>query len=85
MSGQPIGLGVIGLGRAFTLMLPTLRADARFALVAAADPDTAACERFAADFNAKTYTAERPAAGPDTAALAADRTAADRRAVVALR
>jgi phthalate 4,5-cis-dihydrodiol dehydrogenase len=31
-------MGVCGLGRAFTLMLPTLAADPRIELVAAADP-----------------------------------------------
>ena len=31
-------LGVAGLGRAFTLMLPTFAADRRFRPVAAADP-----------------------------------------------
>ena len=44
--------GVAGLGRAFTLMLPTLVADPRVRLVAAADPRTEARERFAADFGA---------------------------------
>ena len=37
MSERRLQLGVAGLGRAFTLMLPTLKADARIALVAAAD------------------------------------------------
>ena len=34
---RPIRLGVAGLGRAFTLMLPTLMADPRLQLVAGAD------------------------------------------------
>jgi phthalate 4,5-cis-dihydrodiol dehydrogenase len=51
-----IGLGVIGLGRAFTLMLPTLARDDRFQLVAACDPDVSARERFTADFAAPAYT-----------------------------
>jgi len=33
-----VRLGVAGLGRAFTLMLPTLRSHERVQLVAAADP-----------------------------------------------
>ena len=48
-------LGVAGLGRAFTIMLPTFVQDERIALVAAADPRTEAREKFAADFKAHTY------------------------------
>ena len=50
-----IRLGVAGLGRAFTLMLPTLAAHPAVELAAAADPRREARERFAADFGAKTY------------------------------
>ncbi len=50
-----IRLGVAGLGRAFTLMLPTLAAHPAIELVAAADPRREARDRFAADFGAKTY------------------------------
>ncbi len=52
---RKLRLGVAGLGRAFTVMLPTLARDPRVALVAAADPRAEARERFAADFGAKTY------------------------------
>src|SRR5947208_2575335 len=48
-------LGVAGLGRAFTLMLPTLTAHPRIELVAAADPRAEARRRFAADFAADAY------------------------------
>lgn len=48
-------MGVAGLGRAFTIMLPTLANDPRIALVAAADPRADARARFAADFGARTY------------------------------
>jgi phthalate 4,5-cis-dihydrodiol dehydrogenase len=48
-------IGVAGLGRAFTAMLPTFVADARVALVAAADPRPEARQRFATDFSATTY------------------------------
>jgi phthalate 4,5-cis-dihydrodiol dehydrogenase len=48
-------LGVAGLGRAFTLMLPTLSSDPRLQLVAAADTRTRARDRFAADFAAPSY------------------------------
>jgi phthalate 4,5-cis-dihydrodiol dehydrogenase len=47
--------GVSGLGRAFTLMLPTFLRDPRVRLVAACDPREAARERFARDFGAKVY------------------------------
>jgi phthalate 4,5-cis-dihydrodiol dehydrogenase len=46
---------VAGLGRAFTVMLPTFTGDARIQLVAAADTRAEARQRFAADFSAKTY------------------------------
>jgi phthalate 4,5-cis-dihydrodiol dehydrogenase len=52
---QPLNLGVIGLGRAFTLMLPTFAADPRIALVAASDPRADARERFATEFGASVY------------------------------
>ena len=55
MSGDRLRFGVAGLGRAFTLMLPTLAAHPRVQLVAAADPRAAARERFAADFSARTH------------------------------
>lgn len=52
---RTLRLGIAGLGRAFTIMLPTFVQDERIALVAAADPRTEARERFAADFEAHTY------------------------------
>lgn len=55
MSDAPIRLGVAGLGRAFTLMLPTFLADRRVQLVAASDPRAAAREQFARDFAAPAY------------------------------
>jgi phthalate 4,5-cis-dihydrodiol dehydrogenase len=45
-------LGVVGLGRAFTLMLPTFLQDPRIELVAACDPREEARSRFAGDFDA---------------------------------
>ncbi|HSG66339.1 MAG TPA: Gfo/Idh/MocA family oxidoreductase, partial [Gammaproteobacteria bacterium] len=48
-----IRFGIAGLGRAFTLMLPTFVADRRIELVAAADPREEARARFAAEFGAK--------------------------------
>jgi phthalate 4,5-cis-dihydrodiol dehydrogenase len=51
----PIRLGVIGLGRAFTLMLPSFLADPRIALVAAADPRPEARGRFADELGGRAY------------------------------
>lgn len=51
----PLRLGVIGLGRAFTLMLPTLVQHPQVRLAAAFDPRPEARERFASDFKAQTH------------------------------
>jgi phthalate 4,5-cis-dihydrodiol dehydrogenase len=67
---RKLGLGVAGLGRAFTLMLPTFAADPRVALVAAADTRAEARQRFAADFAAKSYaTVEELCADPAVEAV----------------
>ena len=55
MAERRLRVGVAGLGRAFTLMLPTFATDRRIELVAAADPRPEATRRFAADFGARTY------------------------------
>lgn len=55
MAVRPIRLGIAGLGRAFTLMLPTFAADPRIALAAASDLRPEARQRFEADFGAPTY------------------------------
>lgn len=52
---RPLRLGVVGLGRAFVLMLPTLTGDPRVKLVAAMDPRAEARERFARDFDAAAH------------------------------
>jgi phthalate 4,5-cis-dihydrodiol dehydrogenase len=58
-------LGVAGLGRAFTVMLPTFLADSRIALVAAADPRPEARARFVKDFSARACeTVEELCADP---------------------
>ncbi len=61
---RKLRLGVAGLGRAFTVMLPTFARDARVTLVAAADLRSEARARFAADFSANVYD--------DVVALCAD-------------
>jgi phthalate 4,5-cis-dihydrodiol dehydrogenase len=61
---QPVvKIGVAGLGRAFTLMLPTFRADPRVRLVAAADPRREARDRFASEFDATAYDSVEALAG----------------------
>ncbi|MEJ0073902.1 MAG: Gfo/Idh/MocA family oxidoreductase [Alphaproteobacteria bacterium] len=58
-------IGAAGLGRAFSIMVPTFR-DPRVALVAAADPRAEARRRFAKDFGGKAYdTVEELCADPD--------------------
>src|ERR1700722_14700438 len=67
---QPLNLGVIGLGRAFTLMLPTFAADPRIRMVAASDPRADARERFAQEVGAKVFEdAEALCADPDVKAV----------------
>lgn len=67
---KAIGLGVVGLGRAFTLMLPTFLQDERVQLVAAADPRSNAREMFSRDFNAPAYeTLEDLCGNPDVEAV----------------
>jgi phthalate 4,5-cis-dihydrodiol dehydrogenase len=51
----PLALGVAGMGRAFTIMLPTLTRHAGVKLVAAADPRAEARARFESDFSARAY------------------------------
>ena len=55
MTTRRIRLGVAGLGRAFSLMLPTFLGDSRVELVAACDPREAARAQFARDFAAPVY------------------------------
>ena len=55
MNKNAIGLGIVGLGRAFTLMLPTFTQDDRIRLIAGTDPRESARAMFCKDFNAKAY------------------------------
>ena len=67
---EPLKLGVIGLGRAFTLMLPTFASHPLVKMVAASDPRPDARARFAAEFGAKVYEdAETLCADPDVKAV----------------
>lgn len=66
----PIRLGVAGLGRAFTVTLPTLVADPRVRMVAATDPRAEACRQFERDFGARTHASfEQLCADPEVDAL----------------
>lgn len=70
MSGSPIRVGVVGLGRAFTLMLPTFLGERRVQLVGACDPREPARQQFTRDFSAPAFaTLEELAAQPDVEAL----------------
>ena len=51
----PIRIGVAGLGRAFTLMLPALFHDPRVGPVGATDANVAARRQFALDFGAPAF------------------------------
>ena len=55
MTSDPVRLGVAGLGRAFVLMLPSLRADPRVRLVAAAAPRAESRAAFEAEFGGRAY------------------------------
>jgi len=69
-AGAKLRLGVVGLGRAFMLMLPTLAAHPRIAVVAAYDPREEGRERFARDFGGRTYASvDELCADPDIEAV----------------
>lgn len=55
MTSEPLRLGVVGLGRAFVLMLPAFRADRRVRLVAAAAPRAESRAVFEATFGGRGY------------------------------
>ncbi|MBU9206451.1 Gfo/Idh/MocA family oxidoreductase [Burkholderia multivorans] len=55
MEQRRVRIGVAGLGRAFSLMLPTFLRDPRVQLVAACDPRDEARRQFTADFGAPAY------------------------------
>ena len=55
MTTRKIRLGIAGLGRAFSLMMPTLVCDERLVIVAGADPRAEARVRFESDFGGRAY------------------------------
>ncbi len=58
--GEPIGLGVIGLGMAGGVMVAAAARHDGFRLCAGADPHTAPREAFGRDFNARAYADAEP-------------------------
>ena len=63
-------IGAAGLGRAFSVMLPTFLRDQRVQMVAAADPRPEARARFESDFGGRAYdTVEALCADPDVEAV----------------
>lgn len=67
---RPLRIGVAGLGRAFTLLLPTFTHDPRVKLVGAADPIDQARRQFEADFGMPTHdSVEALCASPDVEAV----------------
>jgi phthalate 4,5-cis-dihydrodiol dehydrogenase len=56
MVDRKLRLGIAGLGRGFTVMLPTLALHPRLDLVAAVDTRPAAGVQFETDFGGKSYT-----------------------------
>jgi len=55
MAKQKLKLGIVGLGRGFTVLLPTLTFHPRLEITAAADTRPEARERFEADFGGTAY------------------------------
>jgi phthalate 4,5-cis-dihydrodiol dehydrogenase len=63
-------IGVAGLGRAFSLMIPAFAGDSRVSLVAASDPRPEARARFASDFGGRAHeTVEALCADPEIDAI----------------
>src|SRR5687767_10915010 len=70
MADRVLRLGVIGLSRGFDLTRPTLAADARVQLVAAADPRADARDAFQLEFGGIAFqTAEGLLQHPDVEAV----------------
>ncbi len=56
MNAPPLRIGIAGLGRAFSIMLPTFTQDSRVRLVAATDPQAQASARFVSDFGGTVHS-----------------------------
>ena len=67
---EKIRLGIAGLGRAFSLMLPTFLADSRVQLAGACDPRAEARRQFASDFGVSVFDSiEQLASTPEIDAI----------------
>ncbi len=69
MSAPVLKLGIAGIGRAFSFMIPTFRDDPRVAIVAGFDPRAEARARFAQDFGASTYESMEELCASDVDAI----------------
>ncbi|MGB0631057.1 MAG: Gfo/Idh/MocA family oxidoreductase [Alphaproteobacteria bacterium] len=70
MADRKLKLGIAGLGRGFTVMLPTLSLHPKLDVVAAVDTRAEARERFEADFGGTSYdSVEAMCAGADIDAV----------------
>lgn len=70
LTSEPLRIGVAGLGRAFMLMLPSFRSDARVRLVAAAAPRAESRKAFEAEFGGRGHAdVEALAADPEVEAI----------------
>lgn len=70
LTSEPLRIGVAGLGRAFMLMLPSLRSDPRVRLVAAAAPRAESRSAFEAEFGGRGHASvEALAADPEVEAI----------------
>jgi phthalate 4,5-cis-dihydrodiol dehydrogenase len=70
MPDRKLRLGAVGLGRAFSLMLPTFKRHPALTLVAGADPRAEAQARFMQDFGGRAYaTIEELCADPQVEAV----------------
>ncbi len=69
MSARKLRIGIAGLGRAFSIMLPALASE-KLEIVAGADPRPEARERFTSDFKARAFaTVEEMCADPSVEAV----------------
>lgn len=56
MNERKLRIGALGLGRAFSLMVPTFARHPRVEMAAGADPRAEACAQFRKDFGGRSYT-----------------------------
>ncbi len=69
MSARPLKLGIAGIGRAFSFMIPTFRDDPRVEIVAGFDPRPEARARFAQDFGATAFESMEALCASDVDAI----------------